>query len=128
MTGVSGRGEAWRFSVPRGFVRLPDQGGCRWLGAAHVHRYPKLLGSTLDAWALRYRRMTQLLEKALAEVEKLTDPDQDAIAAMILDELADERRWDQAFARSQEQLGRLADRVRQDIRAGRVRNAGIDEL
>jgi hypothetical protein len=72
--------------------------------------------------------MTQLLEKALAEVQKLTDPDQDAIAAMILDELADERRWDLAFARSQEQLGRLADRVRQDIRAGRVRNAGIDEL
>jgi len=72
--------------------------------------------------------MTQLLEKALAEVQKLTDPDQDAIAAMILDELADERRWDQAFARSQEQLGRLADRVRQDIRAGRVRNVGIDEL
>ena len=72
--------------------------------------------------------MTQLLEKALAEVQKLTDPDQDTIAAMILDELADERRWDQAFAGSQEQLGRLADRVRQDIRAGRVRNVGIDEL
>ena len=72
--------------------------------------------------------MTQLLEKALAEVQKLTDPDQDTIAAMILDELADERRWDQAFTRSQEQLGRLADRVRQDIRAGRVRNVGIDEL
>ena len=72
--------------------------------------------------------MTQLLEKALAEVQKLTDPDQDTIAAMILDELADERRWDLAFARSQEQLGRLADRVRQDIRAGRVRNVGIDEL
>jgi len=72
--------------------------------------------------------MTQLLEKALAEVQKLTDPDQDTIAAMILDELADERRWDQAFARSQEQLGRLADRVRQDIRAGRVRDVGIDEL
>jgi hypothetical protein len=72
--------------------------------------------------------MTQLLEKALAEVQKLTDPDQDTIAAMILDELADEQRWDQTFARSQEQLGRLADRVRQDIRAGRVRNVGIDEL
>ena len=72
--------------------------------------------------------MTQLMEKALAEVQKLPDPDQDAIAAIILDELADERRWDEAFARSQEQLGRLADRVRQDIRAGRVRNVGIDEL
>jgi hypothetical protein len=72
--------------------------------------------------------MTQLLEKALAEVQKLPDSDQDAIAAMILDELADERRWDEAFARSQDQLGRLADRVRRDISTGRVRNLGIDEL
>jgi hypothetical protein len=72
--------------------------------------------------------MTQLLQKALAEVQKLPDPDQDAIAAMILDELADERRWEEAFARSQQQLGRLADRVRQDIRSGRVRNVGTDEL
>lgn len=72
--------------------------------------------------------MTQLLEKALAQVSGLPDPEQDAIASLILDELADDRRWDEAFARSQEQLGRLADRVRQDIRAGRVRNVGIDEL
>ena len=72
--------------------------------------------------------MTQLLEKALAQVSRLPDPDQDAIAALILEELADDRQWDEAFARSQEQLGRLADRVRQDIRAGRVRNVGIDEL
>jgi hypothetical protein len=72
--------------------------------------------------------MTQLLEKALAQVSRLPDPEQDAIASLILDELADDRRWDEAFARSQEQLGRLADRVRQDIRAGRVRNVGIDEL
>ena len=72
--------------------------------------------------------MTQLLEKALAQVSRLPDPDQDAIASLILDELADDRQWDEAFARSQEQLGRLADRVRQDIRAGRVRNVGIDEL
>jgi hypothetical protein len=72
--------------------------------------------------------MTQLLEKALAQVSRLPAPDQDAIASLILDELADDRQWDEAFARSQEQLGRLADRVRQDIRAGRVRNVGIDEL
>ena len=72
--------------------------------------------------------MTELLQKALAEVQKLPDAEQDAIAAIILDEITDERRWDEAFARSQDQLGRLADRVREDIRAGRVRNAGIDEL
>ena len=72
--------------------------------------------------------MTQLLEKALAQVTRLPDAEQDAIASLILDELADDRQWDEAFARSQEQLSRLADRVRQDIRAGRVRNVGIDEL
>jgi hypothetical protein len=72
--------------------------------------------------------MTRLLEQALAEVRKLPDPSQDAIAALILEGIADERRWDEAFARSQEQLGRLAEQVREDIRAGRVRDVGIDEL
>jgi hypothetical protein len=72
--------------------------------------------------------MTQLLEQALAEVRKLPEPEQDAIAAMILEELADERRWDEAFSRSQEPLARLAAKVREDIRAGRVRNVGMDEL
>jgi hypothetical protein len=72
--------------------------------------------------------MSQLLDKALAEVQKLPESDQDAIAAIILEELADERKWDEAFARSQDQLGRLADLVRQDIAAGRVQDKGIDEL
>ena len=68
------------------------------------------------------------MEKALAEIKKLPRADQDAIAAIILEEIADEIRWDEAFARSQDELASLADRVREDIRAGRVRNAGIDEL
>jgi len=72
--------------------------------------------------------MTDLLEQAVAEIQKLSAAEQDAIAAMILEEIADERRWDEAFARSQGQLGRLADRVREDIRAGRVKNLGMDEL
>jgi predicted TIM-barrel enzyme len=72
--------------------------------------------------------MTQLLEKALVELQRLPEAGQDAIAAMILEEIADERWWDDAFARSQDQLARLADRVREDIRAGRVKDAGIDEL
>lgn len=72
--------------------------------------------------------MTQLLEQALAEVRKLAEPEQDAIAALILEELADERRWEKSFAGSQEQLARLAAKVRDDISAGRVRGVGIDEL
>ena len=72
--------------------------------------------------------MTQLLEQAIAEVKKLVPSEQDAIAALILDEIADEQLWDRAFARSQDQLSRLAAKVREDINAGRVRNVGMDEL
>ena len=72
--------------------------------------------------------MTQLLEQALAEVRKLPEPEQDAIATIILDELADERRWDDAFARSQAPLTRLAAKVREDIRAGRVHRWGMNKL
>ena len=72
--------------------------------------------------------MTHLLEQAIGEARKLSAPEQDAIAALIMDELADERRWDEAFANSQSQLSRLAAKVRQDVAAGRVRDIGIDEL
>jgi hypothetical protein len=47
--------------------------------------------------------MTQLLNQALAEIQKLPDVEQDAIATIILDELSDERRWDESFAASQDQ-------------------------
>jgi hypothetical protein len=72
--------------------------------------------------------MTQLLDQALAEIRKLPETEQNAIAALILDELADERIWDEAFANSQESLARVAERVREDIRAGRVSRTGMDEL
>ena len=72
--------------------------------------------------------MTQLLEKALTEVRKLPEPEQDAIAALILDEIADERHWDDVFARSQDTLSQLAAKVREDVQAGRVHSIGADEL
>ena len=72
--------------------------------------------------------MTQLLQQALAEVQRLPHPEQDAIATLILEELADEQRWVEAFARSQDRLARLAAKVRDDVRADRVRSAGMNEL
>ena len=72
--------------------------------------------------------MTVLLEKAVAEVKKLSASDQDAIAAIVLDEIADEAKWDVAFAQSQDQLARLAAKARADIQAGRVKSVGMDEL
>lgn len=53
--------------------------------------------------------MTQLLEKAFAEASKLADEDQDFVAQIVLDELADEARWQEKFARSLPVLEKLAD-------------------
>jgi hypothetical protein len=72
--------------------------------------------------------MTQLLERAFGEARKLSASEQDAIAALILEEIDDDRRWDKAFANSQNELSRLATKVRRDIADGRVRDVGIDEL
>jgi hypothetical protein len=68
------------------------------------------------------------LEQAIAEAQKLSAADQDALAAIILDELADERGWQQAFAQSQDELARLAQQAREQVRTGDVRKGGFDEL
>jgi hypothetical protein len=64
--------------------------------------------------------MTKLLDQAIAEVAQLSEADQDAIAAMILEELEDERRWRQAFAARPDVLDALLEEARADIAAGRV--------
>jgi len=72
--------------------------------------------------------MTQLLEQALTAVRELPAAEQVAIAALILGEIADEKRWDETFARSQDKLAKLAAKARPEVREGRVRSEGFDEL
>ena len=72
--------------------------------------------------------MTTLLQQAISEIQKLPAAKQDAIAAVILDELADEQQWDELFARSQSQLSQMAAKVNDDLKQGRVKKSGIDEL
>lgn len=72
--------------------------------------------------------MTHLLEQALNAVRELPDADQNAIAALILDELADEKRWDAAFAQSQDTLAQMAAKAGDDVASGRVCSGGFDEL
>ncbi len=72
--------------------------------------------------------MTQLLEKAFREISELPDSEQDTIASIILDELLDEKQWDISFAQSQDKLSKLAKKVREDIREGRIRKMGFGEL
>ena len=65
--------------------------------------------------------MTQLLEKALSEVAKLPDAEQDAVAAILLQEMASERRWSEAFANSQGLLAKLAEKALAEHAAGRTK-------
>lgn len=72
--------------------------------------------------------MTKLLERAFAEVSKLPDGDQDAIAAWLLEELASERRWERAFSGSRHPLESLADQALAEHRQGRTQELDPDRL
>lgn len=72
--------------------------------------------------------MTKLLEKAFTEAAKLPEPAQDRIAAHLLQELADDAKWDASFAASATQLEQLAAAALEEYRAGRTEELGFDEL
>ena len=64
--------------------------------------------------------MTELLMKAFEAVSKLPPETQDAIAARMLMELEDETGWDEAFARSQDKLARMADEAIEEFKTGKT--------
>lgn len=53
--------------------------------------------------------MVRNLEKAFDEASKLPEDEQVALAAWILQELASEKRWAEAFSDSHDTLSKLAD-------------------
>lgn len=57
----------------------------------------------------------------IGEVRELPDSEQDSIAERVPEQMADDRAWDESFARSWDQLVRWAEKAREDIAAGRVR-------
>ena len=65
--------------------------------------------------------MTKLLEKALEEVAKLPASEQDAVAAILLEELASGQRWAASFAKSQDRLAKLAEQAIAEYTAGRTK-------
>ena len=66
--------------------------------------------------------MTKLLEKALEQVAKLPASEQDAMAAIVLEELASEQRWAESFAKSQDKLAKLAEEALAEYNAGRTKS------
>jgi len=71
--------------------------------------------------------MTKLLEKAFVEVSKLPEIEQNKVAKWLLDELASEKRWEKAFAESEDVLSQLADEAIEH-RQGKTEPLDLDSL
>ena len=65
--------------------------------------------------------MTQLLEEAMRKVAGLPPSEQDAVAAIVMEELASEQRWAESFRKSQDLLARMATEALADYNAGRTK-------
>ena len=72
--------------------------------------------------------MTELLEHVIARLQTLPEAEQNAITSIILEELADEQRWDQAFSRSPELLAKLAASAMAEYHAGETQEFAPDTL
>jgi hypothetical protein len=64
--------------------------------------------------------VTRPLDEALRKAGELSEAEQDALAASMLADLEDERRWSETFANSQDLLAELAAEAREEYRAGRT--------
>jgi hypothetical protein len=67
------------------------------------------------------RIMTTVLETALAEVAKLPPEEQDALGALLIDEINSEHRWSRSLAASQPALKLLAAEALAEHRAGETK-------
>jgi hypothetical protein len=65
--------------------------------------------------------MTQLLKKVFSEVAKLPASEQDAVAALVIEELASEKRWSSSFANSQDLLAKLAEEALAEYASGQTK-------
>ena len=72
--------------------------------------------------------MTRLLEQAIDQLRRCSPAEQDTIAALILEEIADDTRWEEAFAASRPEIEQLAEKVRAKIRSGQTRDMRIEDL
>ncbi len=72
--------------------------------------------------------MTEKLEKAVARAKQLPVEQQDAIATLIFEEIEDEARWDETFARTPTVLERLALEADEEDRQGITQDFDPDTL
>ena len=72
--------------------------------------------------------MTKVLEQAFDAASRLSESEQNALGEWLLAEIESEREWDQAFARSQDLLARLAKEAQAEHRRGETDELDPDRL
>ena len=66
--------------------------------------------------------MTKLLEKAVKRVSRLSSTEQNVIAEIIIEEIEDEKKWEEKFRKSQYELSKLADEAVNEFKEGRTKS------
>jgi dihydroneopterin aldolase len=72
--------------------------------------------------------MSALLEKAFEEAKRLPENLQDELAAELLEDFENERRWQETLSKPQPKLSALGQRALERSRAGKAKKMGFDEL
>ena len=72
--------------------------------------------------------MTKLLKKAFERASELPHVDQNALAKWLLEELDAERKWEAAFAGSEDILDQLADEALKEHRQGKTKPLDVGKL
>jgi hypothetical protein len=65
--------------------------------------------------------MTKLLERAISEISKLPEEEQDARASVIMEEMVAEKQWTGSFSNSQDLLAEMAEEAEKEYEAGETR-------
>ena len=72
--------------------------------------------------------MTKLLERAFKKASELPEVEQNALAKWVLEELDAERKWEKAFAASEDILDRLADEALAEHKQGETKPLNIKAI
>ena len=72
--------------------------------------------------------MTKLLNKAFEEASKLPELEQNALARWLLDEIISQKKWEKAFAESEDVLDKLANEALMEHAEGKTKPLDVSRL
>jgi aspartate/tyrosine/aromatic aminotransferase len=72
--------------------------------------------------------MRALLSEAIKRIEKLPPDLQDEIAEQILDDIKNERNWQETLSKPQKKIEKLAEEALENSKAGKTKKLGFDKL